>query len=202
MNMEEWREIEGYEGLYQVSSYGNIRRNGVVIKPLLRPNGYYQVSLCKNGKRKSHKIHRLVAKAFPEICGEWFDGCEINHKDECKTNNKASNLETCNGVYNRKYGDWENKFVIMHNASLEKCSKPVVVLKDGKYVDVYPSLSDAARKLNICLSLVSNAARKSVTTHGYTIKFKDEVSDTPISSPTPITSPAPCALNKREKICA
>lgn len=196
--MEEWREIEGYEGLYQVSSYGNVRRNGVVLKPLLRPNGYQQVCLCNSGKKSFHKIHRLVAKAFPEICGEWFDGCEINHKDECRTNNMAVNLETCGGAYNRKYGDWENKFVIMHNASLEKCSKPVVVLKDGKYVDDYPSLSDAARKLNICLSLVSNAARKSVTTHGYTIKFKDKVSNTPITSHTPFTSYPTLANNKEE----
>lgn len=94
---EIWRPVFEYEKLYEVSNYGRIKNSvtGKILKPIERPNGYYQVSLCKDGKPKSHKVHRTVARAFPEICGEWFEGCDVNHKDENKKNNCALNLEVC-----------------------------------------------------------------------------------------------------------
>ena len=57
---EIWQDIEGYKGLYQVSNLGNISG----LKPVLTKDGYYNVSLCKDGKRKSFRIHRLVCNAF------------------------------------------------------------------------------------------------------------------------------------------
>ena len=57
--------------------------------------GYYVVTLHSNGEQKVFKIHRLVARAFPEICGDWFVGCDVGHKDCNPYNNEASNLYTC-----------------------------------------------------------------------------------------------------------
>ena len=88
-NMEEiWRDIKNYEGLYQVSNTGKIKslerykKNGsrlqlvpeIELKQHVNfyRNGYCSVNLSKNGKSKRIKVHQLVAKAFPEICGEWF----------------------------------------------------------------------------------------------------------------------------------
>lgn len=193
--MEEWREIEEYEGVYQVSSYGNVRRNGVVLKPMLRPNGYQQVCLSNSGKKSFHKIHRLVARAFPEICGAWFEGCDIIHKDECRTNNIATNLEICDRRYNNLYSHISERN--LHGDIF--CRKPIIAFKDGLYVSDYPSISEASRQLGIKPSQVSavlNKKRKS--THGYAFKFKDEVSDTPISSPTPFTSRPPLTSNKED----
>lgn len=102
---EEWRDIIGYEGLYQVSSYGNTRslerlettkdgrkriRPAQTISQYLHYKGYKRVTLCKDGIRKAYLVHRLVAEAFipnPD------NKPQINHIDEDKTNNAITNLE-------------------------------------------------------------------------------------------------------------
>lgn len=101
MTAEEWRDIGGYEGIAQVSSYGRVRsvsrrvrgRNGVLpgrIKALrLTNSGYYQVALSKDGVQKQHLVHRLVAKAFLPTSNL----PEVNHKDEDRLNNCVDNLE-------------------------------------------------------------------------------------------------------------
>ena len=108
--MEIWRDIEGYEGLYQVSNLGRVRslnynRTGKVqnMKLGTYPNGYKMVDLKKNKKRKAHLVHRLVAKAFiPNPNPDQL--CEVNHKDEDKANNTVDNLEWCSHIYNQYYG--------------------------------------------------------------------------------------------------
>lgn len=109
---EQWRPIEGYEGLYEVSNLGKVRSldridctgrrlKGKILIPLMMKNGYLSVFLCKEGKAKHFLIHRLVAQAFilnPEGLKE------INHKDEDKTNNLVDNLEYCDRKYNMNYG--------------------------------------------------------------------------------------------------
>ena len=84
---EEWRDIKGYEGLYQVSNYGRVKRNNSlvnskngskrivkehVIKQYVENSGYLYCILSINSRIKKFFIHRLVARACPEICGEWF----------------------------------------------------------------------------------------------------------------------------------
>ena len=90
---EIWKDIKGYEGLYQVGSFGNVKslRKGRLLKPHNR-NGYLHAILCKNGTHKTQKIHRLVGKAFipnPE------NKREINHKNSIRDDNKVQNLEWC-----------------------------------------------------------------------------------------------------------
>ena len=65
---------------------------------------YKGVQLCKDGQRQSKYVHNLVVRAFPEICGEWFPGAVVNHKDENGLNNCAWNLEVCTTSYNLNYG--------------------------------------------------------------------------------------------------
>jgi hypothetical protein len=192
--MEIWREVEDYEGLYEVSNMGNVRRvGGSVLKPVIRTNGYLQVSLSKNNIRTSPKIHRLVARAFPEICGEWFEGCDINHKDECRTNNIATNLEICDRRYNNNYG---------HRKEKDADSKACPILQytlDGVFVKEWKSMMEIQRSLGIWSSSVSRCCRGIFrSSHGYIFKFKDEVSDTPIPSPTPFTSRPTLTNNKKD----
>ena len=116
---EIWKDIVGYEGLYQVSNLGNVKRlkgykgrgKGYIveehlIKPSINSNGYQNVVLCKNGKTKTFTMHRLVAIAF-------LDNSEklpqVNHKDENKLNNCVDNLEWCDRVYNNNYGTRNKK---------------------------------------------------------------------------------------------
>lgn len=100
-----WRSVKCYEGLYDVSSYGNIRRllkNGKIkpIKLVTTQSGYVVVTLCNKGQRVV-AVHRLVAEAFipnPDNLPQ------VNHKDEDKTNNNVENLEWCTSKYNNNYG--------------------------------------------------------------------------------------------------
>ena len=119
--IEEWRPIEGYEGLYEVSNTGRVRsvdryvkysngqihlHKGKVLSPVKSNLGYLLVSLCCNGKYKSISVHRLIAQAFIENPDNLP---EINHKDEDKTNNSVDNLEWCDRSYNNNYGTRKDK---------------------------------------------------------------------------------------------
>lgn len=103
-NKEVFKDIQGFEGRYEVSNMGNVRslKYGKIryLKPAKNQKGYYFVRLYKNGILKNFKVHRLVANAFVENPNGYN---EINHIDEDKTNNKASNLEWCTHKYNKRY---------------------------------------------------------------------------------------------------
>ena len=109
---EIWRPVVGYEGLYEVSSYGRVRsvdryvktcygsyrlHKGKVLSPGIRPDGYLVVSL----QYKMFRVHRLVAQAFipnPDNLPQ------VNHKNEVKSDNCVDNLEWCDATYNNNYG--------------------------------------------------------------------------------------------------
>ena len=100
--MEEWKNVIGYEGLYEVSDKGNVRnvRRNTLLK-LQKNQGYIRVALSKNGIKTWLRVHRLVAQAFlpnPDNLPQ------VNHKDEDKTNNSVDNLEWCDQAYNNLYG--------------------------------------------------------------------------------------------------
>lgn len=94
---EVWKAVKGYEGYYEVSNQGQVRRvGGKQLKPIL-DGKYYQVGLCVNGVRKKFRIHFLVGQAFLEPCpGEY--GCgkgkyQVDHKNDNHLDNRAENLQ-------------------------------------------------------------------------------------------------------------
>ena len=100
-----WKDIKGYEGLYQVSNLGEIRskHKGKWMKLKCSPvnKRYRKVILCDNEKREVKLVHRLVAEAFiPNTNSLPY----VNHKDENPSNNMAVNLEWCTQKYNMNYG--------------------------------------------------------------------------------------------------
>lgn len=119
MDDEIWRDIIDYDGLYKVSSLGNIKslpRNGTIsiereLSGLYTKGGYLRVCLQKNGNKKYIQISNLVAKAFPEICGEWFDGCQVDHLNTIRTDNRAINLKVCTAKENSN-----NPLTLLHKS--------------------------------------------------------------------------------------
>lgn len=107
LSHERWKPIFGYNGLYEVSDLGRVRSLKFGKVRVLRPGkdrgGYLLVVLCKDGKTSTRKVHRLVAQAFIENDDE--TKTQINHINECKSENKVSNLEYCTAQYNLTYND-------------------------------------------------------------------------------------------------
>ena len=118
---EEWRDVVGYEGLYKISSRGRIKsyharfKKPRILKTSMTTTGYRKVELVKNKRKKSCKIHRLVAEAFiPNKENKPY----INHLDSNPINNNVDNLEWCtqkeNMVHSAIFGNhkslaWKNK---------------------------------------------------------------------------------------------
>lgn len=175
--MEEWRDIEGYEGLYMVSNMGQIKslpRNGTkneerILKPIINERGYCKIHLSKDDVVKTFHIARLVGLAFPEICGEYFDGAEINHLSEDKLDNRAVNLRFVTKLENNRWGT-RIKRVSEQNIN-GKCSKPVICLtKLGEYVCEYPSINEASRITGINSTLIGKCCNKYECKNGFIYK--------------------------------
>ena len=98
--MEKWKSL--YDGLYEVSTLGNVRNAaGHILRPATRPNGYLQVVLCdKDGHHNTHKVHRLVANAF--IPNPDYKRT-VNHKNGNKTDNRVENLEWATHTENLRH---------------------------------------------------------------------------------------------------
>ena len=110
---EKWKAIEGYDGMYEVSDLGRVRslKYGKVrvLRPQKDKGGYLSVQLSKNNNQKRYSVHRLVAQAF--IPNNDSSKTQINHRNECKSENRVSNLEWCDRSYNQTYNDinWRRK---------------------------------------------------------------------------------------------
>lgn len=162
MKKEIWKDIAGYEGLYKVSNYGRVKslarlvRRGFceiwVEEKMMtihncksKGNGYFsQVTLFKEGRQKSYRIHRLVALAFLNR----EKGCnQVDHINGDKLDNRAENLR------------WVNQNENINNPVTKSMSKRLVPVScytiDGKFVKTFPSITSASKYLNIPLSSIS-----------------------------------------------
>lgn len=181
---EIWKDITGYEGLYQVSNLGRVRsldryvthsrgvvkyiRKGCVLKQNTDKGGYKYVGLYKDGKVKYIKVHRLVAQVFlhnPDNLPE------VNHIDENKSNNRVDNIEWCSHKQNCNHGT-RNERMSKNKLNYQSYSKPVLqYTKDGQFVAEYPSIAEAERNIKLTnIQSVLNGNRK--TAGGYIWKYK------------------------------
>lgn len=149
------KDIKNYEGLYAVTSCGKIwsYKRQKFLKPFKSNFGYLLVALSKNGLSKNYSVHRLVAQAYLDNPDNLP---EVNHKDECKTNNYVSNLEWCSRKYNANYGNRAVK-------AAEKLSKTIYCVELDK---TFNSIADANRALNLSKSCVTNCLKGHSKTAG------------------------------------
>lgn len=132
-----WKDIQGYEGLYQVSRNGEIRR-AKILQEADNGKGYKFVFLCKNGKYKRFYIHRIVAETFIK---NPMQKNFVNHKNGVRSDNRVENLEWITQSENERH-----KYRIL--GFVQKNAKQVEQIKNGKIIATYPSLHHAARAVN------------------------------------------------------
>ena len=163
-SIEIWCPVKGYEGLYEVSTWGRVKslrynktNKIVILTPVKTKAGYLMISLCKDKSVKRFYIHRLVAVTFiPNPNNLPL----VNHKDQNPQNNRVENLEWCTQKYNVNYADAQEK-------RIKKESKPVAQYTlDGKLVATYLSASDAGRQTGIHQGNISACCRGDKKTAG------------------------------------
>lgn len=177
--MEEiWKDIKGYEELYQVSNLGNIKskdkiidttknkinKKGILLKQYKDKGGYMRVCLTKNNIRKMYFVHRIVALNFIKNNGKLPF---INHKDENKQNNCVTNLEWCNRKYNNNYGTRSTR------AGL-KCRKKINQYDlDGNFIKTYDSVMKAKKEnSSSCGTHISEVCKgKRKSAYGYIWRY-------------------------------
>jgi hypothetical protein len=148
-DVEIWKDIPNYEGVYKVSSLGNITSFWYNRHKVLSPgisNGYEHVVLCKDGLKKRFSIHRLVAEVFipnPE------NKPHVNHLDENPSNNKVENLEWCTPKENCNYGTRTER-------SNKHSSKTIVLYIDEIPIKIFNSLTDASEYSGASITSISN----------------------------------------------
>lgn len=155
MMNEVWKDVQGYEGLYQVSNLGRVKSldryvphkrmgrkfcKGGLMATHINNSGYVTVNLCKHNKYTSYDIHRLVAMAFLEV--DDISCVEVNHKDENKKNNCADNLEWVTKSQNNKWGTKCERQSVKIKRTVIQCDLSGVPLKE------WESATDAEKALN------------------------------------------------------
>lgn len=155
-----WRPVPGFEGRYEVSNEGQVAsvpfrqryvlRNGKegfrttkrrVLAQQLINSGYSIVHLHLNNQRTAATVHRIVAKVF--VFG-YFEGADVNHKDAVKTNNRAENLE------------WVTRTRNHIHAVYHGLNALAVQVADPETGEIYPSIREASRQLNLGEKMVRN----------------------------------------------
>lgn len=181
---EVWKDIKGYEKIYQVSNFGKVKRltfiNGNVklqkermSTPTNNGHGYLIVGLSKNGKRKNFYVHRLVAETFLDNLNNLP---QVNHKDGNKKNNRVDNLEWCTASENQihSYKVLKTKYNLFGlNISREKQKKKVSAYKNGKLFKTFNSISEAGRFMKVNPSCICGCCKGIYKTcKGYIWKYE------------------------------
>lgn len=171
--MEVWKDIKGYEGVYQVSNYGNVRRILKGGQPRLLKNrpslNYYTVSLSYNHTKKTYAIHRLVAETFL-LRKPWET--EVNHKDGNKLNNNVDNLEWVTQKENIQHAI----NVLNKNPFGKPPRKVKCIDANGTVVAEYRSITDAAKalgKLSARAAITNVCKGYTPSAYGYKWEYAD-----------------------------
>lgn len=157
MRIEYWKPIPGYEGLYEVSSFGRVRsldrwvkysngklrlHKGKILILNKTKCGYYIIGLCIKQSKKYYLVHRLVYEAFN---GKIPEGYEVNHINEDKTDNRLENLNLMTRKENVNWGTGHQRSAAKQRNHPNESKNIYQYTLDGVLVHVWPSMAEAAR---------------------------------------------------------
>lgn len=172
MNTEIWKPVVGFEGLYEVSNYGNLKglKRGKNLKSWVHRCGYVTCKLHKNGKWKCFSVHRLEAIAFipnPE------NKPQVNHKDTNKANNYIDNLEWCNNSENQLHASANGKAFRL-TGSKHHASRAVLQYSiSGEFIKEYATITQASMESKISqASIFLCCSGKTKRPYTYVWKYK------------------------------
>ena len=168
--IEEFKEIIGYEGLYWISNLSNVKSKFKQLKLCINKDGYYVVNLCKENHTKTFNVHKLVALHFIDNPNNLP---QVNHKDECKTNNCVTNLEWCTQQQNHDYGTRNER---TGRSQMNKQGSKALLQYDlqGNFIKEFPSVSEASRELGKSQANISRCANGFKNqAYGFIWKFKE-----------------------------
>ena len=177
LETEIWKDIKGFEGIYQVSNLGRVkslkrsyRVNERILKPKINSCGYYQVELFKQSIGKNHLIHRLVWEAFN---GQIPENMQVNHINEVKADNRLLNLNLMTPKENTNWGTRNER--CSKKQINGKLSKPVLQFTlDNILVKEYPSAKQAERETGFNNgNIVKCCKGKLKQMYGYIWKYKE-----------------------------
>ena len=160
---EEWRDVTGYEGIYEVSNWGRVKRvlirrgaKGGILNPKKGEPGI-SVSLYDKGNDRTSTVHKLVATAFLERLPEHT---QVNHKDGNRWNNHVDNLEWCTASENIQHAhdNLERNFTAFgeNHANSKTVSQ---YSKEGDLINVWGGVNEAGRALGIQFTNIAKCAR-------------------------------------------
>lgn len=174
-----WKQnvLYDYSKEYVVSNFGYIKSlyTGKIIKSFKQNSGYLKVNLYKNGIPHNFTVHRIVCSSFPEICGEWFESAECNHKDENTLNNEALNLEWVKPISNKRYGTRINRVA----EKTKNGKQSLIVLQNdlnNNLIQEWVSVREIERVLGYSHCNISKCCNgKQNSAYGYIWKYKKAV---------------------------
>ena len=196
MRTEIWKDIEGYEGYYQVSNLGRVKRlprgkqwpyrqtHNNIRKPKQNNSGYLVVNLSKDNKVKWIGVHRLVATAFIPNPNNYP---QVNHIDECKTNNVVENLEWCTQSQNNLHGTARQRQnetrhkndpdrVVWKASAMKHAKRVAMCSRDGELLRSFASMTEASQETGVDITTISyqcNGKRKS--RRNYYWRYENEI---------------------------
>jgi hypothetical protein len=174
--MEVWKDIQGFAGIYQISSHGRLksfkmRRNGYILSNVNKNGGYLSVVLTQNGRSNRYtRIHRLVAETFkPKPLGVM----EVNHKDGNKQNNHVDNLEWVTHRDNLLEDVRRNPGRVAGMCRYNQIVRPRQILQfslDGRLLATFNNGAEAARSTGVCQRNIHQVASQDEYKPGMTRK--------------------------------
>ena len=165
--MEQWKDISGYENIYQVSNLGKVKNVNTnrILKQQVDHDGYFIITLRKGETKKTYKVHRLVAETFIPIKHQ---ALQVNHISGIKSDNSVSNLEWVtlreNIIHAHKIGIYNPT---QHSNAMNKYKKTVLKILNGKVIEKYESLAMASKTMGVTKQSIHRAFKKKGTCCGF-----------------------------------